>query len=163
MTKLIATSFLLFLFINVDAQLALDKNKLLVQKTIDSLYHAAFHSAAKWVTMKDTLVFFPTGQTHPDTSEQSSPYKIGFWINQKGLCKIEMQEYLNKQAFENGLASILNQKKYNWKRINENQFISSYDQFLLLELPPESPEFKLKIFRTSWSKELYQLLTSTKN
>jgi hypothetical protein len=146
MTKLIATSFLLFLFINVDAQLALDKNKLLVQKTIDSLYHGAFHSAAKWVTMKDTLVFFPTGQTHPDTSEQSSPYKIGFWINQKGLCKIEMQEYLNKQAFENGLA-----------------FISSYDQFLLLELPPESPEFKLKIFRTSWSKELYQLLTSTKN
>ena len=163
MIKSIAVSLLILFCINSNAQLALDKNKVQVKKTIDSLYQGAFHPDAKWVTSKDTLIYYPTGQSHPDTSAQATCYKIGLWINQKGLCKIEMQEYLNKQAYATGLASILNQKEYNWKKINENQYISSYEKFLLLELPPESPDLSFKVFRTTWSKALYDLLISTKS
>jgi hypothetical protein len=60
-----------------------------------------------------------------------------------------MKEELNK---------VLEKKGYQWKKINENQYISSFSDQLLIELPVEKKEFYFTIYRAQWSREVYDIL-----
>lgn len=57
------------------------------------------------------------------------------------------------------LQSVLEQKKYEWKKLNENQYISKYSESLMLELPHENNEFTFTVFKIELNKELYKVLT----
>ena len=57
------------------------------------------------------------------------------------------------------LNTVLSIKKYGWRKVNENQYVSVYDKFLMLELAPGKNNFSFTILKTNWTRELYRLLT----
>ncbi len=52
--------------------------------------------------------------------------------------------------------------KYKWRKINENQYISSFEEKLIVELPADGKEYSFTILRSDWSKILYDMLNDIK-
>ena len=55
--------------------------------------------------------------------------------------------------------AVLALKKYEWRKINENQYISGFAARMLIELPADSKDYYFTILRTDWSKQMYNSLT----
>jgi hypothetical protein len=81
-----------------------------------------------------------------------------FRFDKKGKCQSEEIIASCDSCYKKYLQAALDQKKYKWKKINENQYISSYSKKKMIELPPEKNDFSYTILRTEWSKKLYRLL-----
>jgi|GEM_PF-427893 len=47
---------------------------------------------------------------------------------------------------------------YGWIRINENQWISKFEDQLLVEIHEVNKGCRTQVHRTAWTKELYELL-----
>lgn len=78
--------------------------------------------------------------------------------DKNGLCAAESYHYSQKEALENKVRQLLALKKYSWIRINENQYVSSFAEQVLIEIQDESSPYSLQILRTAWTKELYEIL-----
>lgn len=78
---------------------------------------------------------------------------------QQGKCKVEEVKASCDSCYKKYLEQVLAQKKYQWKKINENQYISSYAKKRLIELPAENNDFSYMILKTGWTKKLYRMLT----
>lgn len=78
--------------------------------------------------------------------------------DEKGNCNIESYQFQYKVDFEEKLRGILALKEFEWIKINENQFVSNFKKQRLLEIFDEAPPYQLRILRTAWSQELYDLL-----
>lgn len=83
-------------------------------------------------------------------------------LNKTGICKSETINFNCDSCYKNELERILLIEKYSWKKINENQYISKFEENLLLELPTEDKSKKISIIWMDWNKILYDLLLSTK-
>ena len=81
-----------------------------------------------------------------------------FVFDAEGLCEAEIFICESGSRFTRQLEAILAKKKYAWKRLNENQFISRFEDGLLLEISPEPPLHSFAILRTGWTREVYDLL-----
>lgn len=79
--------------------------------------------------------------------------------SQSGKCKSELVKASCDSCYKKYLGAVLAQKKYQWRKINENQYISSYSKKRMIELPAENNDFSYMILKTGWSKKLYRLLT----
>lgn len=77
---------------------------------------------------------------------------------QSGTCRSEQVQASCDSCFRKYLDGVLAQKKYQWKKINENQYVSAYSKKRMIELPAETNDFSYKILKTGWSKKLYRLL-----
>jgi hypothetical protein len=53
-------------------------------------------------------------------------------------------------------------ENYNWKKINENQYISDFESHRLIELPADNRKNMFIVFRMDWTRQLYDLLTGNK-
>jgi hypothetical protein len=53
---------------------------------------------------------------------------------------------------------LLAKEKYVWKKINENQYISKFEDKIMIELPTENKSNSITIIRTDWTKILYDIL-----
>lgn len=87
------------------------------------------------------------------------PVVFIYTFNKKGRCWSEKIIAGCDSCFTKYLYGVLDQKKYGWKKINENQYVSNYVDRMMLEFPPENKDFSYVILRTAWTKELYRLLT----
>lgn len=95
---------------------------------------------------------------YKDQSLQPVVFIYGF--NKKGKCWSEKVIARCDSCFTKYLQGVLDQEKYGWKKINENQYVSKYSYRLMLEFPPENKDFSYVILRTDWTKELYRTLTN---
>ena len=84
--------------------------------------------------------------------------KPSLHYDEKGICDIESYQFSNKLVFETKLQTILGLQEFEWIKINENQFVSNFTKQRLLEIFEEEPPYQVRILRTAWSKELYELL-----
>jgi cell division protein FtsX len=79
-------------------------------------------------------------------------------FDEKGICNIESYQYESKSDFDKKLQQVLGIQTYEWVKINENQFVSNFKGQRLVEILDEASPYQLRILRTAWSKELYELL-----
>lgn len=63
-----------------------------------------------------------------------------------------------ESCYTNLLSGLLKQGKYKWKKINENQYVSRFEDKMTIELPVEKSDYYFTILRTDWSRTLYNLL-----
>jgi hypothetical protein len=79
-------------------------------------------------------------------------------FDEKGRCDIEGYQFVSKTDFEKKLQQILDIQSYEWIKINENQFVSNLKGQRLIEFFDEAAPYQVRILRTAWSRELYELL-----
>lgn len=101
-----------------------------------------------------TLTFIISNRT------DSVTYSLGFDENKK--CFSERIITGCDACFTKQLNSVLKSKEYNWEKINENQYVSDFASYLMIEIPPENTEYSFTILRMTWSRELYDLLMENK-
>jgi hypothetical protein len=62
-------------------------------------------------------------------------------------------------CFYNLLKKVLGHTKYEWKKLNENQYVSTYSARMLLEVQGENIPLYYSILRTQWTEEFYKMIT----
>lgn len=90
------------------------------------------------------------------SSGQSVQHIYSF--DKTGKCRSEQVITNCDSCLAKLLNKVLAQTQYNWKKINENQYVSDFSSALLIELPAENKDHSITILRMDWSKELYDLL-----
>jgi hypothetical protein len=81
-----------------------------------------------------------------------------YYFDKSNRCHTEEIKASCDSCYKTYLQGVLDKKKYQWKRINENQYVAGYKHQLMIELPAEKNDFSYMILRTSWTKKLYEML-----
>ncbi len=79
-------------------------------------------------------------------------------FDEKGLCTTETTNTRCDSCHDGYLNAILDKKKYSWKKINENQYISRFEDNMMIELFPEGEVRTISVLRADFTRELYDLL-----
>ena len=77
-----------------------------------------------------------------------------------GVCKSEKYITNCKNCYDRQLHLLIDQARYQWKKINENQYVSRFEDRLLLEVAPDADQYFFTLFRAEWTKEFYDMLIS---
>lgn len=88
----------------------------------------------------------------------SLPADFIYEFDKAGKCRSEKVISRCDSCINKKLKSTLKMGKYGWKKINENQYVSKFEDKMMIELPVESNEYYYTILRMNWSKTLYDLL-----
>ena len=88
-----------------------------------------------------------------------SPADFIYGFDKSGKCQSEKIIAGCDSCYNKFLQAALAIKKYGWKKINENQYVSKYTSRMMIELPAENKELTYTILRTEWTKEAYNMLT----
>ncbi|MBK7289972.1 MAG: hypothetical protein KBF82_03040 [Chitinophagaceae bacterium] len=80
-------------------------------------------------------------------------------FDKAGKCRSELRTFYCDQCYKQELEKLLGIDRYKWKKLNENQYISKFEENLMIELPTENETNSFSIIRTNWSKVLYDMLT----
>lgn len=94
------------------------------------------------------------------TTSLTSRIDYSFQFDKNGLCKSVKTIYDCTPCYTKGLAVLLKIEKYNWKKINENQYVSNFEENLMIELPTDNDTNSIHLIRMEWTKVLYDLLTN---
>lgn len=86
------------------------------------------------------------------------PADFVYGFSKAGKCRLEKVTAGCDSCYKIFLQNVLEQKKYGWEKINENQYISKYAARMMIELPAESKELSYTILKTKWKKKSYNLL-----
>ena len=105
------------------------------------------------ITDNDSGIFYSVKHDIDLTTE------FYYTFDKAGKCQLEKVVAGCDSCFTKYLQATLAEKKYGWKKINENQYISNYTSRMMIELPAESKELTYTILRTEWTKQLYAMLT----
>lgn len=109
---------------------------------------------------------YPGSATQPDVYPRkdsilvrvNSQTQLIYVFDEKGLCMTETTNTRCDSCHDGYLKKVLDKKKYSWKKINENQFISRYEDNMMIELFPEGEIRTFSILRADFTRELYELL-----
>ena len=86
------------------------------------------------------------------------PFDYIFTFDKTGRCKSETIITRCDSCLTGLLQKVLDLKKFEWNKINENQYISKFEEKLMIELPAENYDHSFSIFKVEWTKVLYELL-----
>ena len=109
-------------------------------------------SKAEFDKKKDRLVM-----TSRDSSGQNFRYEYGF-DDKTGACIIEMTISSCETCVRNLLNGLLAVPSYQWKKLNESQYVSRFEDYLLIEWQQTGNEFSFTLIKTAWTRELYNLM-----
>ncbi len=87
------------------------------------------------------------------------PTDFIYSFNKAGKCQSEKIIAGCEACYQKYLKAVLTEKKYEWKKINENQYVSKYAARMMIELPTDNKDYHYTILKTEWTKELYDMLT----
>lgn len=79
-------------------------------------------------------------------------------FDEKGKCNGEVSITRCDSCYNGLLNGILNISAFAWKKINESQYISRFEDGLMIELFQEEDAKRLSVLKTDWTRELYDLL-----
>lgn len=91
-------------------------------------------------------------------SKGKSKLERSFLFDEKGICNNETIITYCDTCLSKRVSEILQLQQYGWKKINENQYVSTFTEHLMLELPPENKDFSLSILWVDWTETLYNFL-----
>ena len=91
-------------------------------------------------------------------TDQQADTRFDYNFDSKGKCKMEIVTTSCKSCFQKQFDALLADKKYSWKKINGNQWVSKFRKKLLLETEPEPSRKSYRTIRTSWTRKSYKLL-----
>jgi len=86
------------------------------------------------------------------------PAEFIYGFDKNGKCRSEKITAYCDSCFNKFLQDVLKQKRFAWKKINGNQYVSKYRAQMMIELPAENKDFSYTILKTAWTKELYKML-----
>jgi hypothetical protein len=90
------------------------------------------------------------------------PVTFIYLFDADGKCMTE-RTIANCDSCQNKyLQYALVQKKYKWKKINENQYVSSYKKKRMIELPADNTDKSMTVIRITWTKKIYNMLAGSK-
>ncbi|MDZ4794900.1 MAG: hypothetical protein SGI83_11530 [Bacteroidota bacterium] len=113
----------------------------------------------KYDSLVITLTDNDTSLLYSIKAGKTLPADFIYGFNSSGKCRSERIIAHCDSCYNKFLKGVLDQKKYDWKKINENQYVSNYYNRLMIELPAENKDFMYTILRTDWTKELYSILS----
>ncbi len=125
------------------------------QKEIKKEWGKSMGDLCKPAFQKTDSTFIVTACT-TSTYGKSARYIYSF--DKKGNCNAERTITHCDSCLARILDQLLALKQYNWKKINENQYVSDFTSRLLIELPAENKDHSMLVMRMEWSEELYKLL-----
>ncbi len=79
-------------------------------------------------------------------------------FDKSGKCNAEKTITACDSCIEKLLKRVIDNKKYRWKKINLNQYISKYTERLLLETQAINNKFSFTILRTGLDRKTYRSL-----
>lgn len=133
------------------AQDKLEKTKAVLK---EELVVTAGKTGMVLVETDSTLVFSSQDKKALD----AKVFIYGF--DSTGICNTEKFITDGKTCFEKQLHLLIDQPRYQWKKINENQYVSRFEDRLLLEVAPDAGQYFYTLFRAVWTKEIYNMLVS---
>ena len=79
-------------------------------------------------------------------------------FSEAGKCNMIVVSSSYPPAYREYLAAVLAEKKYKWRKINGNQYVSKFRKRLLLETDPDLSINQFRILPTSWTRKTYRML-----
>ena len=86
------------------------------------------------------------------------PANFIYGFDKAGKCNSQKTIAWCDSCLNKFLQLALDEKKYQWKKINENQYISAFDDKMMIEISAVDKNYFFLILRTDWSKLLYDML-----
>lgn len=89
----------------------------------------------------------------------SQPVTFEYTFDSNKKCISEKVTAYCDSCYKKYLNELLSKKKFGWKRLNENQYISSYKWELMIELPVrEEKSLFYDLLKVDWNRETYSML-----
>lgn len=151
MHRILTLSLLLFSF-SCFSQNYINKTKAQVKKELNDY-------VSKNDTLNASISETDTAMVLSIKDLKTLPADFIYRFDKTGKCKSEKIMAGCDSCFTKYLQAALDRKKYGWKKINENQYVSSFAARILIELPADDKDFSFIILRTEWTKQMYDLLT----
>lgn len=85
-----------------------------------------------------------------------------YLFDSSGKCSSEKIISNCDSCFDRLLKAVLDQKKYEWKLINANQYVSKFSAGLFLEMQGVNNIYSFTILRTNLDKKMYDFLMKNK-
>ena len=121
-----------------------------VKKSLDQL--AAVSSSKSSVKTTDSTVVLAV-------TEKTGLVRFTYGFDkQTGACNYQKTQASCDSCYKKYLEKLLAQKSYDWKKINENQYVSNFESKLLIELPVDEKDHYFILFRAQWTKEFYEIM-----
>lgn len=115
------------------------------------------------ITKNDTLSITLTDRdsvlVYSVKDPKTFPVDFLYDFDRDGKCQSEKVLAGCEACYNRYLQAALGQKKYEWKKINGNQYVSKYSAQMMIELPAEKTDYSYTIIRTNWTKEMYDIVT----
>lgn len=132
-----------------------------IGKTMNEIKKALQKKAGKNLNPSATVHSTDTTITFT-VKEEGKAADFSYVFDKNGKCLLEMVKAADDKSYQFYLNETLAEKDFEWKKINENQYVSKFSDFLMIELPGEILPNQFNVFRTEWSKEMYELVTGKK-
>lgn len=84
-------------------------------------------------------------------------FRYGF-DGDTGKCITEETVSACESCYRKYLDRLLAMKKYEWKKINENQYVSRFSDYLMIEIQQDDNEFSFTLIKTEWTRPLYEMM-----
>ena len=139
---------LLFLPFLVSAQDALDKSRSDLKKELENWAKTVKGSFKE----TDSSLLLTSIDTRLGEIQETSRF------DKNNKCTSQTFKATCDSCMQGLLSRLLSRKSYQWKKINENQYVSRFEDRILLELPIDPGDYSFTVFRAQWTKELYDLL-----
>jgi hypothetical protein len=147
--------FILFLLLPVTgfSQAFIGKNKAEVKNELQNQKKGS-DSLSISISDKDSALIL----TQKKGGNSATDFVYGF--DKSGICQSEkVISYGCDSCFYKLLKKVLDQTKYEWKKLNENQYVSKYAAKMMLEVQGENIPLSYSILRTQWNEEFYKMIT----
>lgn len=135
----------------VFSQQLIGKDKAYVKKFLEQ-EKARHDSLDITITQNDSVMVY---EIKPGKTKAAT---FSYRFDKDGRCHSEKVKASCSDCIQQYLQNALAQKKYGWKKINENQYVSAYKHKLMIELSVNETDFSFYILRASWTKKLYKIL-----
>jgi hypothetical protein len=116
--------------------------------------HALKNAVARLIETDSTI-----GWTAVHTE---TPAEYLYSFDKSGRCRMEKFSTTSDKYYQEAFSALLKKRKYRWKNINLNQFVSKFSKGLLLELQMIDSIYSISIIKTGMDKTLYRLLLGKK-
>lgn len=145
-------SALLLLPLSVTAQKYIDKSREYVKNELKKYVAENKTFKPKLAEKGQSLTLIVN-----DPSAQQAEFTYQF-DETSGLCNLQKTSSSCDSCYKKYLQNLLDQKEYQWKKINESQYISRFSDYLLIEMQTEDNKQSFTLIKTQWTKELYDLM-----
>ena len=90
--------------------------------------------------------------------EDQSFIRVTCHFSEAGKCNMVVVHSSHTRAYRQYLATVLAERKYRWRKINGNQYVSKFSKRMLLETDPDFSINRFRILPTSWTRKTYRML-----